>query len=209
MRDMDIESLVRETASSSPTPGGGSIAAFTGALSAALSEMVASLTVGKKKYADKEADMRKALLGLKAIREELLEAMEKDASSFSSYMEALKLPKSTKEEQDIRKAAMQEGLKKAAEVPLFVARSASKIFPYAGYLVSEGNKTVVTDGMISSMLAKTAVAASACNIRVNLASIEDESYTESLSIEIAELEEKALRFEKEIVAAGYARIREL
>ena len=127
MLELTLKEFVDITASSDPVPGGGSISALAAALSAALSEMVASLTIGKEKYAEVQPEMKVAAEGLARLRAELLGDVQKDSEAFDLYMQALKLPKNTEEERSIRKKAMQEGLKKAAEAPLCVSKKSVKL----------------------------------------------------------------------------------
>lgn len=121
LKDLSIEEFAAVTASDSPAPGGGSVAAMAGAVSAALAEMVANLTIGKSGYEEHEEEMKKIAGEVSAIRAELIADIQKDASSFNGYMDALSLPKETEEEKAFRREKMQEGLKAAAQVPLEAA----------------------------------------------------------------------------------------
>ena len=113
-----VEEFVKITASDAPAPGGGSISALAGALAAALGQMVANLTVGRKKYAAVDEEMRQLLPELARQQQALLEAVDEDSRAFDQYMDALSMPKDTPEQQEARKNAMQAGLKAAAQVPL-------------------------------------------------------------------------------------------
>ena len=114
---LSVKDFASLTASNAPAPGGGSVSALCGALSAALCEMVANLTVGKEKYAAHEDAMQAILTELSSVRNALLRAVDEETRAFDKYMAALSIPKGSEE----RKAAMQEGLKEAALVPLGVA----------------------------------------------------------------------------------------
>lgn len=196
---VSVEAFAERTASSAPVPGGGSVAAFAGALAAALSEMVANLTIGREKYTEAEEEMRQ-LSGTGAqIREELLEGIRKDSTSFRSYMEALKLPKETEEEKKIRNEAMQQGLKEASEAPLAIAETAARIFPIAEAVVLRGNPAAVSDGLISAMLARTALLSALLNVKMNLKSIRDEEYTGKIELRVRELERLAVQSERKIL----------
>ena len=144
MKDMTIEAFASMTASGEPVPGGGSISALAGALAAALSEMVAGLTIGKKKYAHAEGEMVKAVPVMKALRAQLLADIRRDSESFNLYMQALSLPKGTEEEQKARKSAMQNGLKEAVKVPLSVAKAAAQILPAAKLMIDNDDSSVAT-----------------------------------------------------------------
>ena len=184
------------TASDAPAPGGGSVSALCGNLSAALAEMVANLTIGKEKYAASEAEMQKLLRDLPALREKLLLAIDEDTRAFDRYMAALKLPKGTEE----RRTAMQEGLKAAALVPLSVADTACKLFPYLETVLLRGNANAVTDAMVGTMLARTCALGAIFNVRVNLGSIQDEGFVAELTEQCACLQEVAVRQEAELLS---------
>lgn len=111
MKNMTLEAFVALTESDAPAPGGGSVAALAGALAAALTGMVANLTIGKEKFANVEDEMKVMEPKASELSKNLLDAIAEDSNSFNVYMDALKLPKTTDEEKEIRKQAMQNGLK--------------------------------------------------------------------------------------------------
>ncbi len=200
LKDLSVEEFAAGTASAAPVPGGGSVSALTGALAAALAEMVANLTIGKEQYVQVEEEMRALSLAGAAIREELIDAIKKDSESFSGYMNALKLPKNTEEEKAARRAALQQGLKDASQAPLAAAQTAAKIFPIAEAVVSRGNKGAVSDGLIAAMLARTAVIGALFNVKINLKSIRDEVYVSEMTSVVKELERKAIEGEAKVLA---------
>ena len=200
MKNMTIQEFAMQTASNEPVPGGGSISALAGSLAAALTEMVAGLTIGKKKYADVEEEMKAAVEPMKAVCAQLLDDIKRDSESFDQYMQALTLPKETEEEKEARTAAMQNGLKAAVEVPLSVAKAACGILPYAETMVVKGNRTAVTDALVATMMARTAVLGAGFNVKINLESIKDQEYVDRIGKEVAELEKQAIEQEKKILA---------
>lgn len=200
MKNMTIQEFAMQTASNEPVPGGGSISALAGSLAAALTEMVAGLTIGKKKYADVEEEMKEAVEPMKAVCAQLLDDIKRDSESFDQYMQALTLPKETEEEKAARTEAMQNGLKAAVEVPLSVAKAACCILPYAETMVVKGNKTAVTDALVATMMARTAVLGAGFNVKINLESIKDQEYVDRIGKEVAELEKQAIEQEKKILA---------
>ena len=200
MKNMTIEQFAMQTASNEPVPGGGSISALAGSLAAALTEMVAGLTIGKKKYADVEEEMKAAIEPMKEICAQLLDDIKRDSESFDQYMQALTLPKETEEEKAARTEAMQNGLKAAVAVPLSVAKAACGILPYAETMVVKGNKTAVTDALVATMMARTAVLGAGFNVKINLESIKDQEYVDRIGKEVAELEKQAVEMEKKILA---------
>jgi len=199
MKNKTLEEFSLETASSEPVPGGGSIAAYSGALSAALSEMVANLTVGKKKYEDVEEEMKLILDKSEMIRVKMLDNIEKDCEAFDKVMAGFKLPKNTEEEKTHRTKMIQESLVAAAEIPLEIAKEAFEIMPLAEIVIEKGNKNAVTDGLVSAMLARTAVLSALLNVKINLNSIKDEDYVEKTRKIVENLEKMAVEKEKEIL----------
>lgn len=197
----DIIDFVATTASKEPVPGGGSIAALSGALAAALAEMVANLTIGKKKYVEVESEMKGIAEALEVKRQELIELIDKDANSFDDVMKAFKLPKETDEEKAARSNAIQEGTKYAASVPLETAKVSYSIMEYSKVVVEKGNTNAVTDGAVSAMMARTAVLSALMNVKINLGSIKDEQFVADMTKEVEELEAAAIKAEAEILAA--------
>lgn len=194
-----VKEFLDETASNNPVPGGGSIAAESGATAAALVEMVANLTVGKKKYIEVEEDMKVAAKLAKQFRETLLEDIDRDAKAFDEVMKAFKMAKETDEEKAVRSEAIQEATKEAANVPLEVAKKAYEVMDLAELVVKKGNKNAITDGAVAAMLARTAVLSALYNVKINLGSIKDEAYVKQVTKEVERLEAKAKSQEKEIL----------
>lgn len=199
LKAMTVEDFIQITSSDAPAPGGGSISALAGALSAALSEMVSRLTAGREKYAASETDMQHVMKEASEIREMLTEAIDRDSDSFNQYMAALALPKATEEEKAARREAMQEGLKAAAEVPLGVAKAAVRLLPLAYTVVTKGNTNAITDSMVAAMMARSAVLGAVFNVRINLLSIKDEAYVKETYAVTEKLVAKAIAGEKEVL----------
>ncbi|EOC99980.1 cyclodeaminase/cyclohydrolase family protein [Caldisalinibacter kiritimatiensis] len=199
LSDMSIKEFLNKTASSSPVPGGGSVAALSASISAALSEMVANLTIGKKKYENVEDEMKELTKSFSQLRDKFMHNIDKDADAFDRVMRAFKLPKDTEEEKKIRKVEIQEAFKEAALVPLDVAKEAFEMMPNILEIIKKGNKNAVTDGAVSAMLARTAVLSALYNVKINLGSIKDEEFVEKVNKEVKELEDKVVEMEKEIL----------
>ena len=200
MKNMTVQEFAMQTASNEPVPGGGSISALAGSLAAALTEMVAVLTIVKKKYAEVYEQLKAAIEPMQAICEHLLDDIKRDSESFDLYMQALTLPKETEEEKAARQEAMQNGLKAAVAVPLSVAKRAYEIMPYAEVMVTKGNKTAVTDALVATMMARTAVLGALFNVKINLESIKDEAFVAETTKEVEVLEKKAIEHEQKILA---------
>ena len=202
LKDLTIEEFAKVTASDAPAPGGGSVAAAAGSLAAALAEMVANLTIGKEKYAEAENEMRELAEKGQAIREKLIADIQRDSSSFNLYMAALRMPKDTEEEKAARREAMQRGLKEAAVVPLSMAETAAEIFPLAEAAVARGNANAVTDGLVSAMMARTAVLSALLNVKINLNSIKDEAFRADMEKQVKGLEKTASEYEAKILKSS-------
>ena len=183
--------FVAATASKEPTPGGGAIAALTAATGAALAEMVANLTVGKKGYEAVQTEMEELQAKAEAIRERMLELSQADADVFNIFMNALGLPKNTDEEKAARTAAIQQAYKDAAMVPFEIGELANQIFDLAELASRKGNQNLITDGIIAAINARAAVKSAFLNVRINLSGIKDESF-------VAELTSKMYAIEKDL-----------
>ena len=198
LRDLTIPEFLEKTASNTPVPGGGSVAALSAAVAASLAEMVAHLTIGKKDLEAAEDEMKAIVSMASAYRETLLNDIDRDSDAFNQVMAAFKLPKNTEEEVRQRHLAIQEGLKTAALVPLRVAKDAFKILKMAGTVVIKGNKNAVTDGMVAAMMARTAVLSALYNVKINLASIKDNAFVNEIHQQVRELETETESKEKEV-----------
>lgn len=190
--------FLNEVAAATAAPGGGSVAAYAGALGAALAEMVAGLTIGKKKYADVEAEMQAIRVQAGELRKELTGAVDDDAAAFEAVMGAFKLPKETEEQQTARKAAIHMATVNAAHIPLDTVKAAVKVMELAAMLVKDANLNAISDAMSGAAMTRAAITAAGYNVRINLNSLEDKSAGEKMLKELKELEKKADKIEKEI-----------
>ena len=196
-----LDGFVGAVASSAPTPGGGSVAAHAGALGAALAQMVAGLTIGRKKYAAVDAEMREIALRASALRATLAGLVERDAQSYTAVSEAYRMPKEPASAAAARSTAITEALLRASEVPLETARACADVAELAAMVGAKGNTNAVSDAGVAALLAEAACKGAAYNVRVNVASLEDRSLGTSLVDEARALVERASRFAAETVAA--------
>lgn len=180
--------FVAATASKEPTPGGGAIAALTAATGAALAEMVANLTFGKKGYEAVQPEMEELQAKAEAIRKRMLELSQADTDVFNIFMNALGLPKNTDEEKAARTAAIQQAYKDAAMVPFEIGELANQIFDLAELASRKGNQNLITDGIIAAINARAAVKSAFLNVRINLSGIKDESFVEELTSKMYAIE---------------------
>ena len=189
--EQKVSDFLAATASKEPTPGGGAIAALTAATGAALAEMVANLTFGKKGYEEVQAEMKDLQRKAESIRNRMLELSQADADVFNIFMNALGLSKNTDEEKAERTAAIQQAYKDAAMVPFEIGELANQIFDLAELASCKGNQNLITDGIIAAINARAAVKSAFLNVRINLSGIKDESF-------VAELISKMNAIEKDL-----------
>ena len=186
--DLSCKEFLTELASAAPAPGGGGGAAMAGALAAALASMVANLTIGKEKFADREPEVKELLKQAEAERVRLLELADEDAAVFNSFMSCYKLPKTTDEEKAARTAAIQQAYKDAAMVPFEIGELANQIFDLAELASRKGNQNLITDGIIAAINARAAVKAAFLNVRINLSGIKDEAFVTDITAKMNAIE---------------------
>jgi glutamate formiminotransferase/formiminotetrahydrofolate cyclodeaminase len=191
-------SFVEELAAPTPTPGGGSAAAYAGAMGAGLVAMVAGLTIGKKKYADVEAEMQAIRVVAENLRKELTQAVDDDAAAFEAVMGAYRLSKENEELAAMRSSAIVTATLNAAHVPLHVAEDVVKVMELALKCVRKGNLSAISDAMSGFAMCRAALTAAGYNVRININSLEDKSAGERMLAELKELEAEADNLEKDI-----------
>lgn len=201
LKTLTVQDFVTAAASEAPTPGGGAVAAVTAATGAALAEMVANLTIGKKGYEDVKDVMVDLQQRAQVIRERSLELAQADADAFGLFMNALALPKETDEEKAIRKEALQNAYKSAGSVPFEIGELANQIFDLADIAVQQGNTNLVTDGAIAAINARAAVRAAFLNVRINLMGIKDEAFSKEMREKMEAIESQIDAREQAIVNA--------
>jgi formiminotetrahydrofolate cyclodeaminase len=173
-----LNQFLDELASSSPAPGGGSVAALSAALGAALTSMVCRLTIGKKNYADVRQEMESVLRRSEELRSSFSELAKKDTEAFNSVMKAFAMPKETEEEKTVRTLAIEEATRKATLVPLKVTELCREALPLAKIVAEKGNTNSISDAGVSALMLHAACAAAALNVRINLSSLQDKHFVE-------------------------------
>ena len=182
-----VSGFMASVASSSPTPGGGSVAAHVGALAAALAQMVAGLTAGRKKYAAVDAEMRDVSLRAAGLVNELSALVTKDAAAYSGVSAAYKLPAEPEEAAARRKEAMTRALLGAAEVPLETARACARVAELAQIVAAKGNTNAVSDAGVAALLADAGCRGAVYNVRINISALDDRSLGAGLVEEAKQL----------------------
>ena len=196
---MTAKAFVDEVSSESPAPGGGSVAALAGSLAAALAAMVANLTVGKKGYEPSWELMSDLAVQAQDVKARLVRAVDEDTQAFNAVMEAMKLPKSTADEKAARDAAIQEGNKQAAKVPLETARACLQALKLAVQAVA-GNRNSASDAGVAALMAAAGLHGAALNVLINLGAIHDAAFVSAMKAEVASLRAEADQLRDQAVA---------
>ena len=197
--------FIAQLAAGTAAPGGGSAAAHTGAAGAALVAMVCRLTIGKKKYAAVEAQMRQVLEQAESLRAALAAGVEKDSAAYEQVMAAYKLPKDNPDQEAERNAVIEQAMLEAARVPLEAARMAVQVLELAVQAVSVGNINTLSDGGTAAALAVACIIGSGLNVRTNVHSLQHPAAGQPLLADLQALETRADVFEKQIHAALHER----
>jgi glutamate formiminotransferase/formiminotetrahydrofolate cyclodeaminase len=196
--DTNIEDLspsfLVSIAAGTPTPGGGSAAAYAGAMGAALVAMVARLTIGKSKYADIETQMQSILDEAEVLREILTAAIEADSAAFDAVIDAYRLPRDDDEQKSARAAAIQKATLEATQVPFETAKKSLRVMQLAIQVASLGNTNAITDAGTGAALARAALTSAGYNIRINILGLDDQKLAQSLLDQLTELEKRAEQF---------------
>jgi len=203
-----LPAFVAALGSGSSTPGGGAAAAVAGALAAALAEMVANFTVGRHKFADVEASMRRAVERAEELRARLLALTEDDERAFAAVSAAYKLPKGTEDERGAREAGIQRALSAAMQPPLEVMRLGCEAMEIAGEVAAAGNPSVVSDAGCAALLGEAAVRSAALNVLANVVLLHDERAASAGRQAIVQYEERAQALREHTLAAVHARMQE-
>ncbi len=185
--DSTLQGFLDALASGESTPGGGGAAALTGSQAAALLSMVLNFTVGRKKYAPVEEEMRTILARTEQLRAELLSLVDRDAEAFGAVVACYTMPKETDAEKAARTAAMQAGMKGAAAVPFAVAEKCLELLRLAEPVGIKGNATVVSDAATSLYLAQAGLKSGLLNVEINLKYIKDDAFNAEWAAKVADL----------------------
>ncbi|MFN8470766.1 MAG: glutamate formimidoyltransferase [Anaerolineae bacterium] len=191
--------FVDAIAEATPTPAGGSVVALAGSLAAALAEMMAGLTVGRKRYATVDREMREVLDEAHRLRVELMHLVNEDAAAFRAVMSAYRLPRTTEVESETREGAIQHSLEVAAETQLAVAEKGLAALRLLRSAVSIGNPNARPDAAVGAFMAEAAVRGAVLNVRVNARSVADPARAQQLRDAVAPVENEARRLAAEIV----------
>ena len=185
-----LADFVADVAGSDPVPGGGSVSALAGQLAAALARMVAGLTIGRKKYAEVEDEMRALAQRADVLVRRLGELVREDSEAYAVVSEAYRLPK----DDVARDERIESALLLAAEVPLETARACRDVAALAVTCAAKGNVNTVSDAGVAALLAEAGCTGATYNVRINVSSMTDPASGESLATDAASVLDDARRF---------------
>ena len=197
--DMTLTEFANETASESPAPGGGSIAAYMGALAAALGTMVANLSAHKAGWDDRWEEFSQVAVRGRDILERLLALVDEDTEAFNRIMAVFAMPKKTDEEKAARAAALEEATLYATQVPLRTMKTSFEAFDIVDAMAQKGNPASVSDAGVGALAARAAVLGAWLNVRINAAGLKDRTKANELLAEAKRIAEDANRREAEIM----------
>lgn len=189
--DMTLTEFAEETASESPAPGGGSIAAYMGALGAALSTMVANLSAHKPGWDDRWKEFSDYAERGHALMTRLLALVDEDTAAFNKIMAVFSMPKSTPEEKAARAEALETATLYATEVPLRTMEASYDVFDYAEAMAREGNPASVSDAAVGALAARAAVVGALLNVKINAAGLKNRENAEKLLTRADEIDKKS------------------
>ncbi|HBN05398.1 MAG TPA: glutamate formimidoyltransferase, partial [Bacteroidales bacterium] len=206
--DMTCTEFANETASESPAPGGGSIAAYMGSLGASLATMVANLSSHKAGWDERWEEFSIIAEKGQALKDELIHLVDEDTNAFNKIMDAFGLPKKTDEEKAARTNAIQEATKYAIEIPYRTLCKSFEVFEICQAMVETGNPNSVTDAAVGILCARAACYGAFMNMKINAASLNDKEFVNDIIAKGQELIDKAEAIEKEYTAKVLKQISE-
>jgi len=198
--DLTVKAFAEETSRESPAPGGGTVAAYMGALGAALGTMVANLSAHKRGWDERWEEFSQWAVMGQDILTQLLRLVDEDTLAFNGIMSAFALPKKTAEEQAARQQAIQEATLYATQVPLRTMHAAIQVFVLCRAMAKEGNPASISDAGVGALAARAAVIGAGLNVRINAAQLTDREKAASLVSEANDLIRRADTAEQEILA---------
>jgi glutamate formiminotransferase / formiminotetrahydrofolate cyclodeaminase len=204
--NLSLQAFANETASESPAPGGGSIAAYMGSLGISLATMVANLSAHKRDWDQRWKEFSDWAEKGQKIKDELLSLVDEDTNAFNKIMEAFSLPKSSDKEAKIRSEAIQNATKYATEVPLKTMILAYSSFPIIKAMAEIGNPNSISDTGVGALCARSAVIGAYMNVRINAAELKDESFKKEILGKAEKIKNDAIQEEEAILKIIYKTI---
>lgn len=183
----DLRDFTNELSRESPAPGGGSVSALAGVLASALISMVANLTVGKKNYENVWAEMKETAVQAQSLKDDLLQAIDRDTTAFNAIMDAFRMSQKTTEQKAERDRAVEQATKGACLVPLDVMKKAIEALKITHIIAERGNENAISDAGVAALMALAAVEGAGFNVLINLKSLNDEEFINQMKSEVRSL----------------------
>ncbi len=204
LTELPVKDFIAKLASDAPTPGGGSAAALSGAMSAALLSMVLQISLKKKNDTEEVKKMKEIMEECNKTAKRLTSLIDEDALAFDKVMEAYKMPKKSIEEKNERKKAIELQLKSASLVPLEVMKNVKKLFNHFDFVTMHTLKSTISDVGVALLLADTSIKSASYNVDINLKSIKDNDFKKKVKDEESEI----ISFAKNKLDASYKILQE-
>lgn len=198
--NLSVEAFANETSRESPAPGGGTIAAYMGALGAALGTMVANLSSHKAGWDERCPEFSQWAERGQILKDNLLHLVDEDTEAFNEIMAAFAMPKLTEQDKALRSQAIQNATLHAAEVPLQTMKASMEVFDLCRAMAAEGNPASVSDAGVGALAARAAVLGAGLNVKINAGSLKDRSSADALIAEADRLIGDANKAEQEVLA---------
>ena len=210
LMEMTLEKYSDVLASNEPAPGGGSTAALSGLMAAALTMMVVNLSVGKKSYEALDEAIKQKFIedfhNVEGLKKELSQLVDEDTAAFNKFMEAMKLPKDTEEQKKVREEKMQKASIYALEIPLKTAEKCLGILQNQEVIATYGNKNAISDVGVGALMALAGLEGAVLNVKINIPGIMDESIKNTASVKVEKLLTEGARLQKNIMEIVNKRI---
>lgn len=197
--DLDLVAFANKTASESVAPGGGSVAAYVGSLSAALGTMVANLAAHKRGWDDRWEEFSEYAVRGEELKNQLLDLVDKDTDAFNLIIEAFRMPKNSDEEKSKRNQAIQDATKVAILTPLDTMRVSLDAMKLCAEMLEMGLSSSMSDAAVGVLCARTGVIGAEFNVRINLADLKDEEFKEKVLAESQEIRVAAEALETKVL----------
>ena len=207
MRKNSIEEFAGSLSSAKPVPGGGGACAAAGAFAAALGMMVANLTVGKKRYADVEEEMKESLIRLGVLRDQLLELIDKDAEAFEPLSRAYGLPRETPDQREEKERVLEAALYEASMVPLEIMERILEAMEDLEILSKKGSRIVISDAGVGVLFAQAALDGASLNVFINTKLMKDRDRAQRIDEKAEDLIRQGQEYKERIYSAVMLQIR--
>ncbi|MFQ5877355.1 MAG: cyclodeaminase/cyclohydrolase family protein [Acidobacteriota bacterium] len=206
LQKLTLEEFSDRLASGTPTPGGGSAAALSGAVSASLIRMVCDLTIGREAYRAHEEELRSIRRRAEGLRRDLLALVDRDAQAYDGVVRAMRMPKGSDPEREARAAAIRQATLFATETPMATAEGCAALIGLAVELIRKGNRNAVSDAGSAALFAYGGLRSAVMNVRINLPGLEDAARAARARERVRGLEVGSERLREEALSAMAARL---